>query len=74
VASCCWVLCRHFQSMLAHTLTFLTLGSFRPRVHPDLVKKTPKAPTYQSLAKAEEGLTPDAKRIIETIRSCVGDE
>jgi hypothetical protein len=29
---------------------------------------------YQSSTKAEEGLTQDAERIIETIRSCVRDE
>jgi hypothetical protein len=57
-----------------HIPTFLTLGSFRPRVLPELSNKNPKAPTYQSSTKAEEGLTRDAERITETIRSCVRDE
>jgi hypothetical protein len=50
------------------------LGEFRPRVHPELTNKNPKASTYQSSAKAEEGLTRDVERITETIRSCVRDE
>jgi hypothetical protein len=46
------------------------LGSFRPKVHPELSNKNPKAPTYQSSAKAEEGLTRDVERITKTIGSC----
>jgi hypothetical protein len=52
----------------------LNAGEFRPKVHPELTNKNPKASTYQSSAKAKEGLTRDAMRIIETIWSCVGDE
>jgi hypothetical protein len=63
-----------FRSTLVRIPSFLTLGSFRPRVHPKLSNKIPKAPTYQSSAKVEEGLTRDAKRIIETIQSCDKDE
>jgi hypothetical protein len=58
--------------MLVHVL--LNVGEFRPRVHPELTNKNPRASTYQSSAKAEEGLTRDAERITETIRSCVRDE
>jgi hypothetical protein len=58
--------------MLAHVL--LNAGEFIPRVHPKLSNKIPKAPSYQSSAKAKEGLTQDAERIIETIRSCDRDE
>jgi hypothetical protein len=58
--------------LLCHVL--LNVGEFRPRVHPELSNKNPKAPTYQSSAKAEEGLTRDAERITETIRSCDRDE
>jgi hypothetical protein len=50
------------------------LGIFRPRVFPELVQKNPKALTYQSLAKVDEGLTQDVDRITETIRSYVRDE
>jgi hypothetical protein len=39
-----------------------------------VVQENPKAPTYQSSAKAEEGLTQDAERIIEIIRFCDRDE
>jgi hypothetical protein len=60
--------------MLVRIPTFLTLGSFRPRVHPKLVQQNPKALKNQSLARDEKGLTRDAKRIIETIRYCVRDE
>jgi hypothetical protein len=38
-------------------------GEFRPRFYLDLTNKNPKALTYQSLAKAEEGLTGDTMRI-----------
>jgi hypothetical protein len=58
--------------MLAHVLP--NAGGLRPRVHPELTNKNPKASTYQSSAKAEEGLTRDAMRITETIWSCVRDE
>jgi hypothetical protein len=37
----CWVLCHCFQSMLVCVLTFLTLGSFRPRVCPECVQQKP---------------------------------
>jgi hypothetical protein len=60
----------HF--MLVHVL--LNVGEFRPRVHPELTNKNPKALAYQSSAKAEEGLTRDAMRITETIWSCDKDE
>jgi hypothetical protein len=36
-------------------------------IHPDLTKKKPKALTYQSSAKAEEGITQNAMRITKTI-------
>jgi hypothetical protein len=58
--------------MLAHVL--LNTGEFRPRVHPELTNKNPRASTYQSSAKVKEGLTRDAERITETIRSCDRDE
>jgi hypothetical protein len=55
-------------------IILLNVGGLRPRVCPELTNKNPKASTYQSSAKAEEGLTRDAMRITETIWSCVGDE
>jgi hypothetical protein len=58
--------------MLSHIL--LNLKEFRPRVHPELSKKILRALPYQSLTKAEEGLTRGAKRIIETIRFFYSDE
>jgi hypothetical protein len=60
--------------MLACIPSFLTLGSFRHKVHLYMSNKSLKALTYQSLDKAEEGLTRDAETIIETIRSCDRDD
>jgi hypothetical protein len=59
-------------STLAHVL--LNTREFIPRVHPESTNKNPKASTYQSSAKSEEGPTQDAKRITETIRSYDRDE
>jgi len=64
----------YFQSILLHVPSFLMMVSFRPRVHLEFSKKNPKTLAYQSLAKAEEGLTRDAKGITKTIRSCSRDE
>jgi hypothetical protein len=47
---------------------------FIPRVRPNLTNKNLKASSYQSSAKAKEGLTQDVMRIIETIKSCDKDE
>jgi hypothetical protein len=58
--------------MLVHVL--LKNREFRPRVCPELSNKNPRAPTYQSSTKVEEGLTLYAERIIDTIRSCDMDE
>jgi hypothetical protein len=58
--------------MLVHILP--NVREFRPRVCLYLSNNNPKALTYQSSAKAKEGLTQDAKTIIETIRYCVRDE
>jgi hypothetical protein len=51
--------------MLAHVL--LNSREFRPKVHPELTNKNPKASTYQYSVKTEEGLTRDTMRIIEAI-------
>jgi hypothetical protein len=58
--------------MLAPVL--LNVGEFRPKVYLELTNKNPRASTYQSSVEVEECLTQDIERIIETIRSCVGDE
>jgi hypothetical protein len=61
-----------FCSMLARSL--LNVGEFRPKVHPKLTNKNPRVLAYQSSAKADEGLTRDAKRITKTIRPCDRNE
>jgi hypothetical protein len=52
----------------------LNTRDFRPRVHPELNNKNPKASTYQSSAKVKEGLTLHEERISDTIRYCDMDE
>ena len=52
----------------------VNVEEFKPRVHPELSNKNPRALTYQSSAKDEEGLTRYADMITETIRSLDKDE
>jgi hypothetical protein len=72
--TCNTIVGNYFWSTLACILSFSTFGSFRPRVYLKFVQQNLKTLTYQSLAKVEEGLTQDAKRITETIRSCDRDD
>jgi hypothetical protein len=65
----CWM---RFDPRLC--TSFLTLGILDPGFIQSCPTKKPRASTYQSSTKVEEGLTRDAKRITETIRSCDRDE
>jgi hypothetical protein len=61
-----------FFSMLVCVL--INVEEFIPRVHPELTNKIPIASTYRFSSNTKEGLTRDAERITETIRSCARDE
>jgi hypothetical protein len=59
--------------MLVH-VSFLMLGSLDPGFIQSCPTKTPEHRHINPRTKAEEGLTRDAERITETIRSCDRDE
>jgi hypothetical protein len=54
--------------------SFLMLGSLDPGFIQRVFQQKPQSTAYQSLSKVKEGLTQDAERITETIRSCDRDE